>query len=314
MTPAHTGHVHWGAEALWQQLEPLLPGLSVEVVARMGSTNTELLDRVRRGHRRSDDRPAGPAEHHRHDDTLPCLLVAETQTAGRGRQGKAWVTPPGGALTFSLMLPYAPADWSGLSLAVGLAVAEALDPADARPTVDGQAGAPRIGLKWPNDVLLADAACVGRKLGGILIETLPVGGERVAVIGIGLNLQPRPAPAADEPPLPWGHAHARELIPELTAPQALARVAPALVHTLLAFAREGFAPLQARFAARDLLAGLPVTTTLPDAPQGVADGVDAQGTLWLRCTGPDGRTQRVPVNSGEVSVRRALPPATAAPC
>lgn len=297
-------HVHWGAEELWQQLEPLLPGLSVEVVARMGSTNTELLERVRRGHRRSGDDPADAGGHHRHDDTLPCLLVAETQTAGRGRQGKAWVTPPGSALTFSLMLPYAPADWSGLSLAVGLAVAEALDPAEAR----APGCAPRIGLKWPNDLLLADAACVGRKLGGILIETLPVGLGRVAVIGIGLNLQPRApeaaatdaAPAA--PALPWGYACTQEFAPGLTAPQALARVAPALVHTLLSFAREGFAPLRARYAARDLLAGLAVSTTLAEAPRGVADGVDAQGTLWLRLD--DGSGRRVPVASGEVSVRR----------
>lgn len=305
--------IHWGAEALWQQLEPLLPGLSVEVVARIGSTNTELLERVRRGQRRSDDRPAAAADHHhRHDDTLPCLLVAETQTAGRGRQGKAWVTPPGGALTFSLMLPYAPADWSGLSLAVGLAVAEALD-----PPVDGQAIAPRIGLKWPNDLLLADATCVGRKLGGILIETLQVGPQRVAVIGIGLNLQPRPPEpgeppkseaAADAPALPWGYACTQEFAPDLTAPQALARVAPALVHTLLAFAHEGFAPLRARYARRDLLAGLAVSTTLAEAPRGVADGVDGQGTLWLRLD--DGSGRRVPVASGEVSVRR-LPPGVA---
>ncbi|MDT7834078.1 biotin--[acetyl-CoA-carboxylase] ligase [Aquabacterium sp. OR-4] len=300
--------IHWGAEALWQQLEPLLPGLSVEVVARMGSTNTELLERVRRGQRRSDDRPDTRGGQHRHDDTLPCLLVAETQTAGRGRQGKAWVTPPGSALTFSLMLPYAPADWSGLSLAVGLAVAEALDPPAARAA----GSAPRIGLKWPNDLLLADAGCVGRKLGGILIETLPLGNERVAVIGIGLNLQPRPAaaPGNEAAALPWGYACAQEFAPGLDAPQALARVAPALVQTLLDFARHGFAPLQPRYAARDLLAGLAVSTTLAEANRGVADGVDAQGTLWLRLD--DGSGRRVAVSSGEVSVRRLM--AGGAPC
>lgn len=295
--------LHWGAEALWQQLEPLLPGLSVEVVARMGSTNTELLERVRGGQRRSDDPSGRAAPHQRRDDILPCLLVAETQTAGRGRQGKAWVTPPGTALTFSLMLPYAPQDWSGLSLAVGLAVAEALDPLQPDQ-------AARIGLKWPNDVLLVDASCVGRKLGGILIETVPVADRRVAVIGIGLNLLPQdPAATADRP---WGHACTQELGLD-QAPQVLARVAPALVHALLAFARDGFAPLQARYARRDLLAGLAVTTTLADTPRGVADGVDAQGTLWLRVDDVGGGTRRVPVSSGEVSVRRADAPSGGAP-
>ncbi len=80
----------WGAEALWQQLEPLLPGLTVEVAARVDSTNTRLLDLAR----------AGP--------DAPALLVAEAQTAGRGRLGRGWVATPGASLTFSLALPFAP--------------------------------------------------------------------------------------------------------------------------------------------------------------------------------------------------------------
>ncbi len=174
----------WGAEALWLALEPLLPGLTVEVVAAIGSTNTELLARARQS----------PADAHK-----PALLVAVQQTAGRGRQGKTWVsgTGPrdaGASLTFSLALPLAMADWSGLSLAVGLALAEALDPASGTP------GQPlRLGLKWPNDLLLLDdggqAPHIGRKLGGILIETVQLGPQRLAVLGIGLNI--RPLPAAD---------------------------------------------------------------------------------------------------------------------
>lgn len=293
-------HLHWGAEALWQALEPLLPGLSVEVVARMGSTNTELLERARRAGPQAGGRRAG--------DTQPCLLVAEQQTAGRGRQGKSWQSSIGASLTFSLALPLAPRDWSGLSLAVGLALAEALDPPAA-----GQA--PRLGIKWPNDLLLRDPAApggLGRKLGGILIETVQVGEQRLAVVGIGLNVRPRPADDdAAAAALSWGYACLQELHPGLDAPAALARVAPPLVRALLDFQLAGFAPLRARFAGRDVLHGQAVTTTLPGLPRGVADGVDDSGTLWL-CTPEGGRT---PVSSGEVSLRRdTAPPAGGAAC
>ena len=276
--------LRWEAEALQTALAPLLPGLTVEVVAQIGSTNTELLARARR---------SAP------DTLAPALLVAEQQTAGRGRQGKTWHSGVGDALTFSLALPLAMADWSGLSLAVGLALADALDPLDTL-----QPGAvPRLGLKWPNDLILLDdggrAPHIGRKAGGILIETVQQGPLRVAVIGIGLNL--RPLPAADAPPgLSWGRAALQELRPGLDAPAALARVVPPLVRGLLGFAQHGFAPLQAGFARRDVLAGRAVTTTLPGLPQGLADGVDASGTLWLRTA-----TGRHPVASGEVSLRPA---------
>ncbi len=308
-------HLHWGAEALWQQLEPLLPGLSVEVVARLGSTNTELLERMRhrpgaRGHEQPRANHADHADHagsdrrsagRRQADSQPCLLVAEHQTRGRGRQGKEWQSSVGASLTFSLALPLAPADWSGLSLAVGLAVAEAFDP---QPS----GGPPRMGIKWPNDLLLITPAAagldapIGRKLGGILIETVQVGDRRMAVVGIGLNLLPQPDDAVEHP-LSWGYACLQELQYGLTAPAALARLALPLVQALQAFECNGFAPLRQRFADRDVLRGRAVTTTLPDLPAGTADGVDETGTLWLQVAG-----QRRPVASGEVSLRLAPPP------
>lgn len=300
-------HLQWGAEALWQQLEPLLPGLSVEVVARTDSTNTQLLERARRAGVHDED--TGARTHGRRaGDAQPCLLVAEAQTRGRGRQGKPWYSAPGASLTFSLSLPFSPSDWSGLSLAVGVAVAEALDPAPA--------GQPRaIGLKWPNDLLLMDSAfgsgdraaatAFGRKLGGILIETVAVGPRRMAVIGIGLNVLPQSLKD-----LSLGYACLTELLPDIDAPQALARIAEPLVRTLNAFQRHGFAPLQPHYAARDALAGRAVTTTLDAAPTGVAEGVDADGALLVR----SGAT-RHRISSGEVTVRLgtgALPAAGAA--
>jgi len=293
----------WGAETLWLALEPLLPGLTVEVVAAIGSTNTELLARARRAWAEA---PADAAK--------PALLVAAQQTAGRGRQGKAWVSGTGAAvgasLTFSLALPLAPADWSGLSLAVGLALVDALD-----PPLPGQP--PRLGLKWPNDLILLDdggrAPHIGRKLGGILIETVQLGPQRLAVLGIGLNIQPLPA-RSDAPALSWGHACVQELLAGLDAPAALAWVLPPLVRAMQAFEAQGFAPLQAAFARRDVLAGRDVATTLPGLPLGRADGVDATGTLWLLADG-----SRRPVASGEVSLKpldtpRHAQPAAASPC
>ncbi|MBE0550535.1 MAG: biotin--[acetyl-CoA-carboxylase] ligase, partial [Rubrivivax sp.] len=190
-------HLHWGAEALWQGLEPLLPGLSVEVLARAESTNTVLLERARAMNGRRDAPITRPGElnalhvdertpHGRRSaDVQACLLVAEHQTRGRGRLGRDWTASAGASLTFSLALPLAPHEWSGLSLAVGLALAEALDPV-------AEAGLPpRIGLKWPNDLWLIDGPGHGRKLGGILIETVSVGQHRMCVVGVGLNVLPQ---------------------------------------------------------------------------------------------------------------------------
>jgi len=261
---------HWGAEALWLALEPLLPGLTVEVLASAGSTNTVLLDRARGG-----------------ADVQPCLLVAEHQTAGRGRLGRGWVATPGASLTFSLALPLAPADWGGLSLAVGLAVADALD----------TGATPAVWLKWPNDLWLADGPGDGRKLGGILIETVAAGAQRLAVVGVGLNVKPQAVPPG-LPAMPYGTACLQELDPAASAPAVLARVAPPLLRALLRFQHAGFAPLVGAYARRDLLRGQAVHTTLPAAGAGVADGVEGDGALRVRA---GGRLHRVA--SGEVSVR-----------
>ena len=151
----------WQAEALQQQLLPLLPGLSVQVLAHCTSTNTLLLERAR-----ATAQGTAPSGHHS-TDTRPCLLVAEHQSQGRGRQGKAWQSALGASLTFSLALPLTLVDWSGLSLAVGLALADALDPPDHRPhplaPAAGQQRA-RLGLKWPNDLLLLDAPAPAQRL------------------------------------------------------------------------------------------------------------------------------------------------------
>lgn len=291
-------HLQWGAQALWQRLEPLLPGLSVEVLARAESTNTMLLERARAMNGRRDDSITRPGEldalhadertpHGRRSaDMQASLLVAEHQTRGRGRLGRDWAASAGASLTFSLALPLAPHEWSGLSLAVGLALAEALDPV-------GDAGAPpRIGLKWPNDLWLIDGPGHGRKLGGILIETVSMGPRRMCVVGVGLNVLPQ----AHEG-LTQGYACLQEFDAQASAPAALACVAEPLVRAVLRLQAHGFAPLLAAYSRRDVLRGQPVRTTQPDVPEGVAEGVDEHGALRVRCDGV------FRVVSGEVSVR-----------
>ena len=306
VTAAPAPPLAWGAEALWQQLAPLLPGLSVEVLHSTTSTNSALLERARvlpENRRDVGDvlvrrSVESGAFGRRAADLQPCLLVAEHQTAGRGRQGRTWKSVAGASLTFSLGLPLALADWSGMSLAVGVALCEALDPPQARST---SPGAPRLGLKWPNDLWLIDADGAGRKLGGILIETVAAGEQRLAVIGVGLNVLP--FAAAD---LNTGFATLRELDSEASAPAVLARVALPLVQALKRFEREGFAAFAQAFAARDLLCGREVRTTHTDVPQGVARGVSAQGALLVETEG-----RLVTVSSGEVSVRLDGPVAAA---
>lgn len=265
----------WKPERLQGQLQQMLPGLRLEVVACTGSTSTDLLQRLQRGV---------------HE---PVLRVAEQQTGGRGRQGRSWVAAPEAALTFSLALPLAPLDWSGLSLAVGVVLADAIEPQPAR-----------LQLKWPNDLWLADGPDSWRKLGGILIETLPLpGGARGCVIGVGLNV----GPFAGAGELSSGYACVQELDARLTPPALLARVAPALLAGLQRFEQGGFAAFASAYARRDLLRGLAVATSLAEHPAGVAVGVNVSGALALRTA-----AGVVHLHSGEISVRPASTASAAA--
>ena len=248
--------IRWPAEAIWEAVSPRVPDFSVEVVAQIDSTNSELMRRARAG------------------QTDPVLLVAETQNAGRGRLGRDWVSRRGDSLTFSLGLPLQPKDWSGLSLAVGLNLAESLHP--------------QVGLKWPNDLWIH-----GCKLGGILIEAASTGGQSYVVIGVGLNIHRQPPDGLRTPP-----AALSDWLAGVTAAETLGRVAAPLVQAVHDFAVSGFAPLQSRFHARDVLQGLNVVTS--DGVEGLAQGVSANGSLQIQTP-----TGVIRINSSEVSVRPA---------
>ncbi len=251
----------WPAEAIWEAVHPLLPGFTVEILPEIDSTNSELMRRARAGRR----------------DAV--LLVAERQTAGRGRLGRDWQSDcqgQGTTLTFSLGLTLNPADWSGLSLAVGLSLAQSLHP--------------RVQIKWPNDLWLDD-----RKLAGILIETATWDGERYVVIGIGINVAARSFDGLRTPP-----ADLRELLAGVQAADVLEQVVPPLVRELVRFSSAGFAPLVSAFSTRDVLLGREVVCT--DGTTGLAQGVDATGALTLKTT--EGLKA---ITSAEVSVRPVNP-------
>lgn len=273
--------IRWPAEAIWQAVAPDLPGFTVEVLPQIDSTNSELMRRFKG----APGRPPQPE---------PLLLVAEQQSAGRGRLGRSWQSRRGDSLMFSLGMPLAPADWSGLSLAVGISVAESLDPPETGQA--RHAARPRIGLKWPNDLWLSTPQGE-RKLGGILVETASWEGVRYVVIGVGINIRPVPladlAPAGAAPVAPGG---LQAIDPGLDAPEALLRIVPALVQAVQGFAQFGFEAFQARFAARDVLAGRIVK--LSDGTQGTAHGVAENGALRVHTAGG-----MVEVTSSEVSVR-----------
>ncbi|MET7143553.1 bifunctional biotin--[acetyl-CoA-carboxylase] ligase/biotin operon repressor BirA [Xanthomonas sp. PPL139] len=215
------------------------------------------------------------------------VLLAERQTGGRGRRGRVWASPLAAHLYLSVARSFQGGlgRLGGLSLAAGVAVAEALR----------AAGFATVGLKWPND-LLAD----GRKLGGLLVEG---GGEFAgparAVIGLGLNVAMPSASAADIDQ-PWtdltrlaGGAVSRNAI----AATVLSQLLPALA----LFDAEGLAPFLPRYAALDLLAGRAVR--IDDGGQvreGMALGLAEDGAL--RVAFADGEQL---VHAGDVSVRAA---------
>jgi len=293
-TAIHPLHapVRWPAEAIWQAVVPQLPGFTVEVLPQVDSTNSELMRRCRAASLAALSNAAlGSPE-----APEAILLLAEHQNAGRGRLGRQWQSQAGASLTFSLGLPLQPTNWSGLSLAVGVSLAESLEPANGQ--------APTLQLKWPNDLWLGQ-----RKLGGILVETASWGDQRYVVIGVGLNVTlpdedfsaaaSQPTGDSQTPP-PMAATSLHALWPGVDAAWALQAVAAPLVQAVLDFERVGFAPFQARFAARDALLGRAVK--LSDGTEGTACGVGAHGALAVQTL--KGLQE---ISSLEVSVRPADP-------
>jgi len=241
----------------------LLPGLSVEVVDEAGSTNALVADRGRAG--------AGQG----------LVIVAEHQTAGRGRLDRSWETPARAALTFSVLLrPTAPTQsWPWLPLLAGYAVAKALRGTGFDASV-----------KWPNDVLLGD-----RKVAGILVERVETPTGPAAVIGVGLNV----GMTADELPVPEATSLALAGgAPDRT--ELLGLVLDTLWDAYVAWqegGEEAATRLAASYAAVCSTVGRDVAVALPGGQSltGRAVGIDASGRLLVSSGG-----ERVAVGAGDV--------------
>lgn len=216
------------------------------------------------------------------------VCLAEQQTAGRGRQGRHWLTPFGASLAFSLLWRFTvpPEALSGLSLATGIAIVRTLR----------AFGILEIGLKWPNDVWWR-----GRKLGGILLESGGTVEQFYVVAGIGLNVALPPADATliDQP---W--VDLQEILGGAAFDRN--RLAAGLINELMGvftqFQRGGFISFVEEWKSVDQIEGKRVHLRLPNATvAGVARGVDGTGALLLETS--DGCV--TPYLGGEISVRLA---------
>ncbi|AKE52886.1 bifunctional biotin--[acetyl-CoA-carboxylase] ligase/biotin operon repressor BirA [Kangiella geojedonensis] len=212
------------------------------------------------------------------------LVVAEYQSAGRGRRGRQWVSPIASNLYLSLgwktQLPVQ--QLGGLSLVVGLAIVNALK----------QLGVKDVEVKWPNDIRYQ-----GRKLGGILVELSGdmVGGLNV-IIGVGLNVH-MASVAADSIDQDW--INLQELKPDISRQAVLINVIKQLQSHLEQFSSEGFESFQADWRQVDECFNKKVSILQgDDVINGVGAGVDTNGAFLLQ-TGKGIK----PVYAGEVSLR-----------
>jgi BirA family transcriptional regulator, biotin operon repressor / biotin---[acetyl-CoA-carboxylase] ligase len=237
----------------------------VEVVEALPSTNAAVVERARR------DEPEG------------LVLVAEHQTAGRGRLDRAWETPARAALTFSALLrPRVPdRRWPWLPLLAGVAVCEGV----------AAAGGPRCELKWPNDVMYGD-----HKLAGILAERVDTRAGAALVVGIGLNVTSQ----REELPVPTATSLLLAGMPAPDRSRLLVAILDALADHYRAWQEAGgdaSAGLAADYTRVCRTVGSEVEVHLPDGRtlRGRAVGVDDDGGLVV-----DSGGTRVSLSAGDV--------------
>ncbi|KVE38134.1 biotin--[acetyl-CoA-carboxylase] ligase [Burkholderia sp. TSV86] len=306
-------------------------GWPIDIVDSTGSTNADLAAHLKTLRR---DRDAL---------ATPLVRVAYEQTAGRGRQGRPWFARPGDALLCSVacVLPRPVGELAGLSIALGVALAQGLADATAgdlaappfatsataaaarsaetaEAPAETSAATCRIAVKWPNDLLIAtthgSATAIAGKLGGILIETVWNTSDATAVvIGFGINVHAAETAAAEIAALRERSAVPASSLPPVPLasiwPQAnladtLAAALDALAIALPAFAASGLAPFRERWNALHAYAGRDVALLEHgvEIARGVARGIDASGQLLL-----DTPAGQQAIAAGDVSLREARP-------
>ena len=218
--------------------------------------------------------------------TLPAgasgLVLARVQQGGRGRQGRQWIaTECGFYATYIFTLPRSPDVLAGLSLAVGVVLAEVL----------GALGA-EVSIKWPNDVL--DVS--GDKLAGILVEAAHVNEVTTVLVGIGVNLSGEPPGVAET-------TSVQTMTGQKIEPLQFARLlSPLLRRGWTEFVHGGFSRFQDRFLARAAFLNRPITLDHGEVKEsGLYKGVDLSGALQLELDG-----EMVTRSSGEVKNFRPI--------
>ncbi len=262
--------VQWlSRDVIVQQLGRQAARFEIEVVDETGSTNSDLLERAAQG------APTGS------------VLVAELQTRGRGRRGRDWHSGLGGALTFSALWRFEQGAGflSGLSLAVGIAIARVLR---KHGTQDAM-------LKWPNDVLWRHL-----KLAGILIELAgDVMGPTVAVIGVGINVRlPEPVKARIDQPV----VDLAKIGIEVDRNRLFAEILAEIDVVLNKFSSEGFAPFRQEWDRMHAYQDRMVRLRMPDKTEleGKVEGVAEDGALMIKT-----RSGMRKFYGGELSLRPA---------
>jgi BirA family biotin operon repressor/biotin-[acetyl-CoA-carboxylase] ligase len=249
-----------------QQLGQYAGAVDIDVRIETGSTNVDALYAAREGLAR------------------PCAVLAEYQAAGRGRRGRVWASPLASSLYLSMAFDFAlgAAELEGLSLAVGVAVAETAE----------RLKVPGVALKWPNDILVGD-----RKLGGILIELAgELDARCIAIVGVGINGALPPGVDIDQP--------YTDIFRETGQRPDRNAWAAALVVALLdmanAFRQHGFAAFAERWQRFDAFAGREVAVFQgKTCVEGVARGVSPRGAL--RVETPEGVRE---FHGGEITLRK----------
>ena len=244
-------------------------GLRIEVEREIDSTNAALKRRALS------------------EDIHGVALFAETQTAGRGRLGRVWVSPPKSNIYLSLgwRTGLEPLELAGLSLAAGCAIGEGLE----------RNFGLKMQLKWPNDLYLG-----GKKCGGVLIDLVQSSNQDwTIVVGVGLKVA-MPNSGGNDIDQPWTDLGSHSAVP-LTRNEVGGQLLGALVPLLSSWQVGAFTQWRESWSRRDLMAGHQITVQQGNhSISGRADGVDHSGAL--RVVTNEGLTV---VQSGEASMLRS---------